>query len=298
MLKKYMILLVLQYVGLYATYFMIEHIDGMFSDILHEMNYRVDSQIIISKEYTDPLQDYLKCYDYSTLNEEKVLINGEKTNYQIDVIPYYPEQYAFDENTIYLSKQFQYIHQIHSIAIEETEYEKFIYLEEDTSKIKGLTILVPYTHFKEAKYHCYFVNIFEISTEALYQLDLEEMSTISLIEQNKSVLDEQYRNTVLLKSIVMIFFIGIFCFMSYEMILTIDDLLLALRLFGYSKISILLGKQGIFTVFMVLIFCFQPSTLLLFLFIIASVIQGIVDYVVWYRKSIADIIRYSSKISG
>ena len=287
MVKKSLFLTFLQFLCIFIMIYLFLFLQTQQTLQHNKANYSLDCSIILPREIE--FNHYLKKYDYVNLTENNLLINDKPTEYSIQVYPYYPEQ-NLDNEHIYLSKNFKMFSELQTITIKNQTFDTFNYLNEDTLKIRDLTILVPYTYLNNFNQYCYFIDISNIDENELTEIGAISISTLTAIQASKNNLQDNDRTTHLFQFFLGILFIIFELFIEHELIQTINDFILNIRVFGYSNIKILLLKlipHSLF--FIIFIPLFKTSYLIFGLPLL--VIDLILFYSSLLRKTPSQLLR-------
>lgn len=287
MVKKSLSLTFLQFLCILIMIYLFQFLKTQKTLQHDKANYSFDCSIVLPQEIE--FNPYLKKYDYTHLTEKDVLVNGEPTNYTIQVYPYYPEQ-NLDNKHIYLSKNFKMLSKLQTITIEDQTFNTFNYLDKDTLKIRDLTILIPYTYLDHFNQYCYFIDVSKIDENELTEIGTINISTLSAIQTSKNNLQDNDRTTRLFQFFLGILFIIFELFIEHELIQTINDFILNIRIFGYSNIKILSFKLIPHILFFVLFIPLFKTSYLIF-----GLTLLIIDFILFYlsllRKTPSQMLR-------
>lgn len=270
-----------------------------FSKMQYELtkdqyNYSEGSQIILPNdlEYTD----YLKAYPYYESDEIDIVVNEQESPYKVKVVPYYPEQYTYQRDIVYLSSKLKNIPDLHSIQLLGETYVNIEYVENTFNSI----IYIPYENIPTSLYTCYFVDLESFDFTTFPHLTSLEVSKASQIRQNIQQLQESKQTTFFFQGVIIMIGFVISLILTYQTILMSKPLHVMLRVFGVSISQLMLVQISMFSICFILMMILLDVLRweLIYLLVGQNIIYLIFNYLFINKHSIALLLRKNKQLGG
>ena len=291
MIKRFIYYLFAQCLLLFFCLYMISLNNQDYKIQKLNYNYNYNSELIIEKNSKQPYL-YLKQYEYNEWDNTMMLINGELCPYNIKILPYYPEQFYYSSDDIYLSEQFKNIPNINELSINNRNYTNIHYIEQDPY-IRELIVFIPYQNMTVSNYYCYFVDLESLNIDLLSEYKLKDNKSISKILQNKNAILDNKNSLIFFTLFIYSIEIILTLFLSYHVVMSIQNFDITLRLFGIAKIYLIITKLLLFSLIMIseiIVFNFL-KTYAVNMVIINLFTYLCVYYILTGRKTIAELLR-------
>ncbi len=256
------------------------------------------SSMLLSRQSTSDIKlcdSILKVYPYDSQSIEQLYYDDQVLNTHITLKPYYPEQYDYAINRIYLSPRFKELSIQNTIEINEVVYSQFDYVN-TTSTYREFVVYMPYELFQEPKMSGVFIDVRD------YKKVFEESGNEFLLV-NKSYFKDLNDDLVSLKnifsSLYLIIQLCLSCLIGYLIYLYYQsrfDYWFYLRILGFNFnqfLKVMLGQIGMLLMLLMIIIRFGFPYLMSFLILIFNLMIVLKLGLKWFKLPIYSILRKS-----
>ena len=191
---------------------------------------QIQSQIVLSNN--QKLEKYQISYPYF---EYKMEVGLDDITKEVQVISYYPEQFDYDVNKIYLSAPFSLLSSLSKITIANKQYSQFEVIDKELYPTNKLVIFVPYENLSSTDYTSYFVDLDQFDTSILNNLMVE--NDLSSFYRNYQQLQKDKKQIQMIKMSILIFLNVLMFFLNIQSIQSVLKMDVLLRMisdrYGY-----------------------------------------------------------------
>ena len=202
---------------------------------------QIQSQIVLSNN--QKLTDYRICYPYF---EYKMEVSLDEIIKEVQIISYYPEQFDYDVNKIYLSEPFSLLSSLSKITIANEQYSQFEVIDKALYPTNKLVIFVPYENLSSTNCTSYFVNLDQFDTNILNNLMVE--NDLSSFYRNYQQLQKNKKEIQMIKMSIFIFINVLMFFLNIQSIQSVLKMDVLLRMISDQYCFVFIYKWFIASV--------------------------------------------------
>lgn len=244
---------------------------------------QIQSQIVLSNN--QKLADYRICYPYF---EYKMEASLDEITKEVQIISYYPEQFDYDVNKIYLSDPFSLLSSLSKITIADKEYDQFEMIDKALYPTNKLVILVPYENLPSTDYTSYFVDLDQFDTNTLNSLMVK--NDLSSFYRNYQQLQKNKKEIQMIKMSILIFLNVLMFFLNIQSIQSVLKMDVLLRMISDQYWFVFIYKWFIASViYLVVALLFRNIQMVDYIYLIG--IHLGLDLILDGRKSMVQWLR-------
>lgn len=244
---------------------------------------QIQSQIVLSNN--QKLVDYRICYPYF---EYKMEVSLDEITKEVQVISYYPEQFEYDINKVYLSDPFSLLSSLSKITIADKEYDQFDIIDKALYPTNKLVILVPYENLPSTDYTSYFVDLDQFDTNTLNTLMVE--NDLSSFYRNYQQLQKNKKEIQMIKMSIFIFINVLMLFLNFQSIRSVLKMDVLLRMISDHYGFVFIYKWMIASaIYLIIALLFKNIQFADYIYLIGE--HLIFDFILDGRKSLVQWLR-------